>query len=252
MSLRLVAPFKPFAPESELHRSLPTFDWLRALRMLVASARAAGHEDVWAVTDGATSLPVDAIRVETTETRLMLWTLEACAAYLESDAFDRDTVMLDVDQLIFKPLDRFFPKDADLGVLMRPAYKHVDIGEPLLNGVQFWSVRAKDRLAAFYRSILALARTLPEEDQRWGADTIALRESLRPMRLGLHVRQGLVVSMIPSQCVIEAFSSEQMVALRDRQTLIGPSRPVLDFRWKRKPYMPLVFEHAFGAPPWSS
>jgi hypothetical protein len=218
---------------------------MAALRMVVASARRAGHDDVWALTDETATLPVPALRVPTVETRLMLWTLEACAAYLASEAFDRDTVMLDVDQLVFRPLDGLWPPDADFGVLMRPAGKHV-LGEPLLNGVQFWAVRAKVQLAALYRRVLMIARGLPETDLRWGADTIALRQALSPMSVGLHVRDGVVVSMVNSTAVLEAWSSDQSVALKLHGRFVPPTRPVLDFRWKRKPQMAAVYRAAFG------
>jgi hypothetical protein len=178
----------------------------------------------------------------------MLWTLEACAAYLESAAFDRDTVMLDVDQLVFKDLATFFP-DADLGLLMRHTIKHVDGGEPLLNGVQFWSARAKERLGPFYRSVLAHARTLPEDALIWGADTVALRERVSPMAIGRTERDGLSVQFIDALSVLEPWSNEHIAHLNATGQILGPSRPVVDFRWRRKLQMPHVFRTAFGELP---
>lgn len=241
--IRIVAPFRPFPPESELHRSLASFDWIDALRMCVDSAASSCGCPVHAITDVETTLPVPMLRYETRERRLMLWTLEACACYLASDDFDRDTVMLDVDQLVVRDLAPFFPS-ADLGVLMRPTPKH-SVGEPLLNGVQFWSVAAKPRLATFYRAVLARARQLPEADICWGADTIALRQALEPLAIGQQDRQGLSVEMIHFGTVLEAWSTEQRAALAAGQ-LIGPTRPVVDFRWKRKLSMRSVYDAIFG------
>lgn len=247
--IRIVAPFKPFPPESELHVELRDFDWMDALRMVVASAEDRCQCPVHAVTDDETDLPVPALRYQTVESRLMLWTLEACCCYLESDDFDRDTIMLDVDQLVFQDLAHHFPESADLGLLMRPTAKHTGIGEPLLNGVQFWSFAAKVRLSRFYRDVLALARSLSEIDLQWGADTIALRRHVAPMTLGLRERHGVSVSFMNAQTILEAFSSEQMKCLREEGRLLGPTRPVLDFRWKRKTWMRPVYDVAFGARP---
>lgn len=244
-SIRVVVPFLPLPAESDLHRSLPSFDWILALRQVVYSAEKSCNVPVHAITDLACDLPVLMLRFATVERRLMLWTLEACAAYLESDAFDRDTVMLDVDQLIFKDLRTVFP-DADLGLLMRHTVKHVDGGEPLLNGVQFWSVRAKERLGPFYRSVLEHARTLPEDMLTWGADTVALRERVSPMAIGRSERAGLSVQFIDSLTVLEPWSNEHIAHLNSTGRLLGPSRPVVDFRWRRKLHMPRVFRAAFG------
>lgn len=244
-SIRVVVPFLPLPAESDLHRSLPSFDWIAALRQVVHSAQVACDAPVHAITDVACDLPVPTLRFDTVERRLMLWTLEACAAYLESDAFDRDTVMLDVDQLIFKDLRSVFP-DADLGLLMRQTMKHVDGGEPLLNGVQFWSARAKAKLGPFYRSVLAHARTLSEDVLAWGADTVALRERVSPMTIGRAERAGLSVQFIDALSVLEPWSNEHIAYLNATGRILGPSRPVVDFRWRRKLHMPRVFRVAFG------
>lgn len=246
--IRVIAPFRPFEPESELHQSLSDFNWIDALRMCIESAMYACGCPVHAVTDVDTHLPVPALRYSTLERRLMLWTLEACCCYLESDDFDRDTVMLDVDQIVAKDLAPFFPADADLCVLIRPTSKHSG-GEPLLNGVQFWAVAAKSRLSSFYRAVLDRARALPESDLRWGADTIALRQTLEPMAIGLHDRSGVTVRMIHAGTVLEAWNSDQRTALELRGELIGPTRPVVDFRWKRKTGMRAVYDALVGARP---
>lgn len=250
--IRVVAPFFPLPAESVLHRSLPDFDWLLALRMLAWSVEERCRCPFHAVTDETADLPVPALRYRTHERRLMLWTLEACACYLESEAFDRDTVMLDVDQLVFRDLADVFPSEADLGLLMRPTTKHLDAGEPLLNGVQFWAVSAKDRLGPFYRQVLNRARTLPDDQLIWGADTVALREAVSPMVLGRSMRAGLRVACLPAQVILEPWSTEQILCLRDKGQLLGPSRTVLDFRYRRKQYMREVFAAAFGERAWKS
>jgi hypothetical protein len=241
--IRIVAPFRPFPPEATHHHQLAAFDWIAAIRMMTASAERACHCPVHVITDHDTALPVPTLQYATTHRRLMLWYLEIAVRYLESADFDRDTVMLDADQLIYHDLARWFLPTADLGVLVRwprPA------GLPLLNGVQWWALRGKDRLAAFYRRVLAVAETLPEEKLRWGADTIALAQLLEPLTPGLHPRAGLSVAMIDSRQVLQAFTRDQIRWLAEGR-LPWPTWAVLDFRNRRKTHMQAVYDATLGA-----
>lgn len=241
--IRIVAPFRPFAPESQLHRELDGFDWSAAIRMLAHSAQLACHCPVSVLTDVDTDVPIQAYKYATRQRRLMLWTLDVAACYLESDDFDRDTVMVDVDQLIYRDLAPWFTRDVDLVVLIRPTEKHqaASLGQPLLNGVQWWAVRGRERLAAFYRSALARAQTLPDETIQWGADTEAVRLLLEPLEVGIHDRAGLRVRMLNADDVLEALTEQQIAWLR-QDRMPWPRRAVLDFRWKRKPYMRAVYD----------
>ena len=245
--LRIVAPFRPCPPESELHRQLAAdgFDWLEALRMCTHSARLACGCPVHALTDLETTLPVETLHVPTTERRLMLWTLDACAAFLASQAFDRDTVMLDVDQLVYGNLARYFTPGVNLGVLVRTTAKHAE-GQPLLNGVQFWHRRNRSPLVRFYREALALARTLPEDRLVWGADTDAVRQLLEPITLGIHERAGLVVEMIDAEQVLETYNNRLEWTVSQGLPVV-PIRPVVDFRWFRKPAMAALYRASIGA-----
>ena len=247
LGIRVVAPFRPFPPESALHKDLADFDWLQALRMMVHSAQLACRCPVHAITDVDTDLPVPSLQYVSTRRRLMLWTLEACALYLESPDFDRDTVMLDVDQLVYRDLAPFFKKGVDLSVLVRPDDKHLvaDGGQPLLNGVQFWRHKAKPRLAAFYRRALEVAEGLSEDRLAWGADTDAVRDLLAPLEVGIVTRQGLTVDMFDASTILETFNSGHAQVLEKG---IGPwpRRPVFDFRWTRKLAMPGVYRATIG------
>lgn len=244
--LRIVFPFRPFPAESELHQSLATFDWIEALRMAVHSAKVSCHCDVVAITDVDTELPVPALKYATTERRLMLWALEVCAAYLESSDCDRDTIMLDVDQLICGDLARVFERTADLGLLIRPNDKHAveNGGQPLLNGVQYWRGKARKRVAQVFRRAIATAKQLSEDRIAWGADTDALRMQVEPLELGTVTRGPLRVQLLDSDKVIETFSTQHQDRLNEgRQP--WPSRPVLDFRWVRKPHLPVCYRALF-------
>lgn len=243
--LRLVAPFRPFPPESDLHQSLGDFDWMEAIGLLAKSARLACHTDLQVLTDVDTTLPFPLLQYRTTHRRLMLWTLEVCLRYLESDDFDRPTVMLDCDQLIFRDLSPWFMPGVDLSVLVRPTEKHTERGGmPLLNGVQFWSPKGKARLVAFYRRALALAEQLPEEQLRWGADQEAVRQLIEPIEIGYGERAGARVVMLDADRILETLNERHIAAIAEG-TMPIPRRSVLDFRWTRKRYMRPVFEQTW-------
>lgn len=242
--LRIVAPFRPFAPEAEHHVALAGFDWMAAVRMISHSAEIACGVPVQVITDVDTDLPVPCLKYVTRERRLMLWYLEVAACYLESDDFDRDTVMVDADQLIYKNLRPWFRPGADLGILLRTRYPKGDLmALPILNGVQFWAVAGKVRLAAFYRQALAVAAGLPEDLLVWGADTVALARLLAPLTVGTHDRAGLRVALIDSSDVLVALSSTHMRWLEAGQfQRFMQMAPVLDFRNYRKTYMQRAYD----------
>lgn len=239
--LRLVAPFLPVAAESVHHQAMPDFDWLGAIGMLSHSAERSCGMPVQVLTDTAAVMPRDCLRYDTRHRRLMLWVLEVCLRYIESDDFDRDTVVLDCDQLIYQDLSRFFVPHVDLSVLVRPTFKHRDTWKKVLNGVQFWHVRGKARLAAFYRETLARAEAMSDELIQWGADTAALRDLIEPVALGIHQRAGARVHMIDYDVVLEALAEDQ---IRNLQRGIAPTprRAVMDFRYKRKQHMAQVYD----------
>lgn len=239
--IRLVAPFLPLALENEHHQALSGFDWCDAIRMLSHSAQIACGQPVQVITDVTADLPLPALRYQTTHRRLMLWTLEACLRYLDSPDFDRDTVCLDCDQLIGQDVSRFFSPQADLGLLIRPHLRTRDTWKKVINGVQFWSVRAKSKLIAFYRAALARAEQMSEDLLQWGADTQALRELIEPVSIGLHERVGLRVHLIDDARVSRALTQEQIDAM---QHGIAPrfTHAVMDFRYRRKQHMRRVYE----------
>lgn len=240
--IRIVAPFRPFPPESYLHMELQDFDWNEAIRMMAHSAELACQCPVSVITDVDSEVPIHAFKYVTHERRLMLWYLEAACCYLESDDFDRNTIMVDSDQLIYGDLSRWFEPSCDLGVLIRHDVKHQTIrdGQPLLNGVQFWAFQGKARLAPFFRRVLEVARTLDEDVLKWGADTVALLMKLEPIWVGIHRRPDLTINMIAAEKVIQALSRIHISRLR-AGTFKQPIQPVLDFRWRRKRYMPAVY-----------
>lgn len=239
--LQVVSPYRPFAPESDEHRELGPFDWVAALQMMGESVRRSCRCPMFAITDVDTELPVLNFQFETTERRLMLWILDVSLRYLESPAFDRDTILISPDILVLRDLRPWLT--ADLGVIVRPEAKHTD--RPILNQVQWWRYSAKDRLVAFYREVLDLARTLPEASIRWGADTVPFERLLAPLEIGQRRYGHLDVALIHASHVIEPLSALNIKRLAWGRPLVV-TRPVLDFRYTRKRYMARAYESIFA------
>lgn len=245
--IRIVAPFKWFPPEGGTHQLLERegFDWPAAMAMMIDTAKQHNHDcPVHIITDTETTLPVPTLHYSTSSNRLMVWSIEVCLAFLRSPEFDRHTVMLDIDQLIFGDLSKWFTKrpQVDLGVLVRPHGKHIQPGgEPLLNGVQFWHRNGRKRLVSFYERCLEVVQQLPEYRIAWGGDTDALRAMIEPIKIGIHERAGASVQMWPAEDVLESWSSMH-TSLLAGGTVPPVGRGVLDFRALRKRHMSAMYQ----------
>lgn len=241
--MRIVSPYKPFRPESVEHLNLGAFDWCDALLMLEQSARRFSGCGMRAITDGETTVPVKSYRYDTTRERLMLWIIEVCLRYLESDDFDQDTVMVCPDILVLGDLRPFF--QADLGLIVRFSDKHLH-ARPLLNSVQWWRVAAKARLVAFYGEALRIADGLSDELIRWGADTVPLLQLVEPLEPGILERSGLTVATIDQASAMSDFSASLLKKIELGQPFV-PSAPLLDFRYLRKHHMRSFFDTVLGS-----
>lgn len=242
--LQVVSPYRPFTPVSQSHRLLGPFDWVDALRMMGQSVERACGCKTYAITDVDTSLPVPAFAFQTDERRLMLWILEVSLRFLESAHFDRDTVMLCPDALVFADLSVYFT-GADLGLIIRPQPKYKK--RPLLNAAQFWAVAGRDRLIDLYAAALALGKTLPDNVIEWGADTVPFVKLLKPLEVGIHRRGPLTVNMIVANGVMESITGTVMKRLDLGLPLDGPMVPIVDFKYLRKQYQRAFFDATVGA-----
>lgn len=238
-AVRVVAAYRKFPPAIALHRTFGHDFWIDAIGMLAASVARAGGREFRVLTDAEQYLPFDVLRCPTTETRHMLWAIEVCAHYLESDAFDQDTVALDCDVLVFADLAPLCAGTFDLGVVARRTPKG---GQQILNGLQVWPLRARDRLAEFYWRALDVARGLSEDDLGWGADTEALCRLLAPVAPGRTQRRaGLDVRFYTEAESLASFSEAHLAALRRRR--VHPvATPAVDFRNARKHHMRAFYE----------
>lgn len=251
--IRIVAPFKPFPAECGTHQVLERegFDWNAAIAMMMDTARTHCEDcPVHVLTDLDSPITAPALRYPTTSQRLMVWSIEVCLRFLQSKDFDRNTVMLDCDQLVFGNLRKWFKKTpaVDLGVLVRPHGKHLqEGGEPLLNGVQFWHRSGRKRLVAFYERCLEVVQQLPEHRIAWGGDTDALRSLIEPIEIGIFERAGAIVQMWPAEDVLQSWSSNH-TALLEAGEVPEIHSAVLDFRAMRKRYMAAMFHAAKAVP----
>lgn len=251
--MKVVTPFRPFEPESPAHRKLGSFDWLAAVRMLRASVERSCGCRTFILTDAAYQPPSayaewgerDVYNLPTTASRLMPWIVEASLRYLESDAFDEDTVFISPDTLVLKDLRFGFA--ADLGVIVRTREKFA-ASKPILNSVQWWAHAAKPRLVAFYREALALAEGLEEGDLRWGGDTVPLVRLLEPVTAGLSERSGLSVYGWVRASTLATVSSADIYRMDEGRAPMPTLCPLVDFKYLRKHYMQKYFDRTIGVP----
>lgn len=241
--MKVVTPYRPFAPESAAHRKLGPFDWLAAIDMLRVSVRLSCRCDTYVLTDLDSDVPGPVYRYAALESRLMLWLLEVWLRYLESPAFDQDTVMISPDALVFQDLRSWFR--ADLGLVVRSGEKYE--GRRLLNGVQFWRHAAKDRLIAFYRAAYASAQQMDDALLCWGADTKAISAPLEPLSAGPSVYRGLSIYGIEQVLIMLGISGSDRLRLEEGKSVPWPAVPIADFKYLRKRLMPGYFNATIGA-----
>jgi hypothetical protein len=239
--MKVVSPYRLFAPESQPHQALGEFDWISALRMLGSSVEESCQCQTFAITDVDTDLAVPSFQFETTERRLMLWILDVSLQYLKSPYFDDDTVMISPDTLVLGDLQPYFM--ADLGLVVRLDEKFR--ARPIINSAQWWRHVGKKRLIAFYEQALAIARTLPEDMTTWGADSESLRQLVDPIGPGVYRRSGLKVALIPMRWVMECLTEDMITQLTNGQRPYRPPVPILDFKYTRKLHMQAYFDATF-------
>jgi FkbM family methyltransferase len=232
--MRIVTPFRPFVAESVEQKNLGPFDWLGAIDMLRESARRSCGIEVVSITDVDTELAAPSLQFRTEHRRLMPWIVEVALRYIESDAFDQDTIMVSPDVLVFgNPGAWFKHADFDLGMLARhhPA-------RPLINSVQFWPVARRAPLRTLYRAVFESLGELSEEQLVWGGDTTPFVKLFGPVEPGrISIRHGGRVRFLDLESVMTAYSD--VLNRRER-----PDR-LVDFRYLRKHCMRAFFERNF-------
>lgn len=106
---------------------------------------------------------------------LMLWILETQKAYLESDAFNCNSVFFSPDALIIKPIhDKF--TGFDLGVTLNEQQPNE---YALNNGVIFIAPKNKDKLIKLWEDAIKICKNYRAELQEWGGDQKALHDALK-------------------------------------------------------------------------
>lgn len=237
--MRVVTPFRPFPAESQEHQALGPFDWIGAIQMLRVSVERSCACETVAITDADTTLPGPMFQYTTRARRLMHWILEVSLCYLAGPHFDQDTVMVSPDSLVFCDLRPWFA--GDFGIVIRPDHER-----PILNSVQWWPRASRDRLIALYTQAIAIAKTLPEDLQVWGADSEPFRQLLEPMFAGCGPRGQLVANLIDARNVLHPVSSGIIEALETGGRFKKPTG-VIEFRYLRKRVMRDFFNATIGS-----
>lgn len=238
--LRVVTPFRPFAPESREHLALGPFDWPGAIAMLRESVRRSNQCETVTITDAETTVPGPMFQYATRESRLMLWILEVSLCYLAGPHFDRDTVMISPDSLVFCDLRPWFA--GDIGMVVRPDHRE----RPLLNGLQWWPLEGRDKLVHLHERALAMAKQLPDDVQTWGADTVPFLKLLKPLYAGCGPRKsGIVANLVESRHVLHPLTSQTIAAL-ETGGQVDPPPAVVDFRFLRKQHMRAYYDATIG------
>lgn len=239
-ALRVVTPFRPFEPESAEHLALGQFDWVGAIEMLRESVRRSNRCETVAITDADTALPGPTFQYTTRERRLMFWILEVSLCYLAGPHFDRDTVFVSPDSLVFCDLKRWFA--GDIGMVIRPEHD----ARPILNGLQWWPFASRTRLVQLFTDALAAAKQMPEDVQVWGADSEPFRKLLKPLYAGCGPRKfHIVANLIDSRHILHPLTSQAIAALEAGQQ-VDPPDAVVDFRFLRKQHMRAYYDATIG------
>lgn len=239
--MRVVTAYRPFPAESREHQELGPFDWVGAIEMLRVSVQQSCDCETVAITDLDTVLPGPTFHYRTHERRLMLWILDVSLRYLQGAEFDRDTVFCSPDQLVFQDLSRWFA--GECGFVIRPMHKE----RPILNALQWWPLKGREKLIVLYEQALQRAHQLPEAIKTWGADSVPFERLLKPLRVGMaEKKSGILANLIDSRQVMVPLTSDVIDALEKGQQ-IHPRGAVVDFRYTRKKFMRAYFDATIGA-----
>lgn len=173
--------------ERDAHKPY-TVDWRRLLRLLDASARKFGCRHI-CLTDPATAhtLPCDTYALEGLPDDLMRAIILAQRAFLASEEFDGDAVLVGADCLVNRDPRPAF--EADVVVTTRPGHGPGSLN----NGAVYCHRAAREHAVALYDRAFALAKP------HWGADQEAVAAALAPIPAGFGVeeRHGARIAFRP-------------------------------------------------------
>ena len=154
------------------------------------------HPDskIWFVTDLHSRCALDnsnatVVRLPLDPAAPMLERVKAMAAYVQSNAFDRDTIFLDTDAFPNRNLQQIFRRRFDVGVTYRATPEFMPINE----GVIFCSAREKSAVCSFFQAYLATYEALLDDPRvlnyygnirRWRGGQLSLSALYAPSSLG--------------------------------------------------------------------
>lgn len=145
------------------------------------------------------------VRLFTNSAAPMLERVKAMAAYVESDAFDRDTAFLDTDAFPNRSFAPIFANEFDVGVTYRTTSGYMPINE----GVVFCRHANKAAVRRFFEAYIATYEHLIEDPviqayygniERWRGGQLSLNAaalSERRPSAGVSVLGGVRIRMLP-------------------------------------------------------
>lgn len=149
---------------------------------------------------------VSVIKLDTDDRAPMLERVKAMAGYVESRAFNQNTVFLDTDAFANRPLLAIFDGRFDVGVTFRTTAGYM----PLNEGVIFCSVANRDAVRRFFSSYIATYEGLIQDPlisdyygniERWRGGQLSLNAIACPAgditRIGTFDSHGLTVGLLP-------------------------------------------------------
>jgi len=223
--VKIVSFFSPIYlknyPEAAAH------DYPAMLAMLGASCRRLGLRHL-VITDRGTPLEHECFRLDLPRS-LMRAVVAGQLAYLQSAAFDEDTVFIDADCLVQHSPARVFAEPFDLAVTARRWGPRRN-PSPINNGTIFCRAAARAQCVAFFTAASMAC------GKYWGADQDAMGKACQPMPKlpGLHERSGASVRFL------DVAGHNQAPRSADDPTTADAV--VLHFRGPRKSYMRAVFD----------
>jgi hypothetical protein len=157
------------------------------------------------------------------EQHLCNWILQARQLYMKK-LFDCNTVFIDPDVLVVRPLD-VFDRDFDLAVTERDVKS-----APINTGVMFAKPENKEKLIKFWDALRDKAKTYPFGKQRWFSDQMAVNDLIDS-------DHGLRVLKLPCDLYNASPCINNTPEKVERNRLMAEHARILHFKGYRKNMM---------------
>lgn len=169
------------------------------------------------------------IPTDKSEPHLSNWILYARQLYLKSDLFNCNSVFIDPDVLLVRPIEEVFEQDFDIAVTVRDVKS-----SPVNTGVVFVKPNNKEALIEFFERMRQHARGYPFNKQRWFSDQMAVNDLINDT--------SLKVLKLPCELYNASPCIEQTPEKIERNNKMAAEARILHFKGYRKNMMTEVWE----------